>query len=74
MWWTDGWPMPWMLFGPMFMVAIVIICVGMVFLMMRGGPGHRDHAGRAIDILKERYARGEINQAEFEDRRRFLDA
>jgi uncharacterized membrane protein len=28
----------------------------------------------AIDILRERYARGEINQAEFEERRRLLEA
>ena len=35
--------------------------------------GHRSRRGRAIDILKERYARGGINQAEFEERRRFLE-
>ena len=29
---------------------------------------------RAVQILKERYARGEIDQAEFEKRRRFLEA
>jgi putative membrane protein len=33
-----------------------------------GGPG-----GRALEILKERYARGEITREEYEDRRRDLE-
>ena len=74
MWWTDYWPMPWMFFGPMLMIAIVSICVAAMFFATRSGKGLRDQRGRAIDILKERYARGEINQAEFEERRRFLEA
>jgi uncharacterized membrane protein len=39
--------------------------------MMRG---HRDGRGGAIEILKDRFARGEIDKAEFEERRRLLDA
>jgi putative membrane protein len=31
-------------------------------------------ADRAIEVLRERYARGEINKEEFEARRRDLDA
>jgi putative membrane protein len=73
MWWSDYWPGHWMLFGPMMMVIFVIICLAMMFFMMRGGMVHGSRSGRAIDILKERYARGEINQAEFEERRRFLE-
>lgn len=72
MWWSDYGPEPWMFFGPMFMMVMVLICLGMMFFMMRG---HRDgHADLAAQILKERFARGEIDKAEYEERRRLLDA
>ena len=74
MWWNDYWPMPWMLFGPIMMLVFAIICMTMMFFMMRGGMMRRHHGGHAIDLLKERYARGEINQVEFEERRRLLEA
>ena len=39
-----------------------------------GGPGFRGQwSGRsAIDILEERFARGEIDKAEFEEKRKLL--
>ena len=70
MWW-DYWPMPFY-FGPWFMILIVLLCMGMMMFMMRGHRHARD--GGALDILNERYARGEINQAEYEERRRVLRA
>ena len=75
MWWSDWWggygPAPWMFFGPLMMILFVAACVSVAYLVMcpyRAGSGH------AMDILKERYARGEIDQAEFEARRRLLQA
>jgi putative membrane protein len=68
MWW-DYWPMPFF-FGPLFMIVIIAVCLIMMALMMRS----RRHGstGNALDILRERYARGEIDQAEYEERRRVL--
>jgi putative membrane protein len=77
MWWSDWWggygAMPWMFFGPVMMIIFVAVCFAMMYFMMRGGMTHREGGSHAIDILKERYARGEINQAEFEERRRLLE-
>ena len=72
MWWNDYWPMPWMFFGPVIMIVFVIACMTMMFLMMRGGATRR--SGRPLEILSERYARGEINRTEFEEQRRVLEA
>jgi len=70
----DGW---WG-FGMMFMSLLFlgIIVVG-VLLVVRsfshGGPTpHRSDGDRALDILDERFARGEIDQQEYEERRRTL--
>jgi putative membrane protein len=73
MWWDTYWPMPWMLFGPATMIVFFVLCVAVMAFMMRGMMHHPRHGGGAIDILRERYARGEINQAEFEERRRLLE-
>jgi len=69
MWWWGG---SWMFFGPI----IFIFCIVMMFIMMGDGMFHRDdpRSNRALDILKERFARGEIDKAEFEERRRSLGA
>ena len=73
MWWlTDGWAhgwMPWMFFGPVMMLILLAVCIGVVLLVVRGAT--RSDA-RPLEILKARFARGEIDQAEFEARRRTL--
>ena len=73
MWWSDwfsfGWH--WMLFGPAMMLLFVAACISVGYLVMRAagrGPA------RPIDILRERFARGEIDGREFEERRRILGA
>jgi uncharacterized membrane protein len=45
-----------------------------MWFMMRGGMHKRLDGGHATEILKERFAKGEINQAEYEERLRILAA
>lgn len=74
MWWNDSWFAPWMYFGPVMMIVFIVICAAVMFVMMRACMGQHRSGDHALDILRERYARGEINQAEYEDRRRLLGA
>ena len=74
MWWNGYGSMPWLYFGPVMMLIFIVICVTMMWFMMRGGMRHRRHGNHALDILNERYARGEINQAEYQERRHVLGA
>lgn len=54
----------------------VLIVLGIVLLakwLFSGGPGGGRASGdRALEILKERYARGEIDKNEFEQKKRDL--
>ena len=63
--------MPWMFFGPLMMVVFFVACIAVLYLMARGVRRSPEGEG-ALGILKERFARGEIDQAEFEQRRRVL--
>jgi uncharacterized membrane protein len=60
-----------MFVGPLMMLAFVLLCFVLMRFMMRGHCARRDYA---VDILKERYARGEITKTEYEERRRLLEA
>jgi len=62
------------MFAPLMMMLMFIACMAMMFFMMRGGMMHRHPPRDAVDILKERYARGEISREEYESRRRDLAA
>jgi putative membrane protein len=72
--WGGGWYG--MIFGPLFMILFLAVLVAVVVLLVRWLGGYPPHqlppARTPLDILKERFARGEIDKAEFEDRRRVL--
>ena len=66
-----------MFFGPLMMIIFIAVVVALVVLVVRwlGGAGHAPTMppGKTpLDILKERFAKGEIDKEEFEERRRVL--
>lgn len=62
-------------FGGIFMILWwVLVIVGIValvkWMVSSSGAGTRNERGsKALDILKERYARGEIDEQEFQKRK-----
>jgi putative membrane protein len=62
--------------GPVFMLALwVLIVVGIIFFirfMVRAGRSGRWQENNVLEILKRRYARGEITKEEFEQKRKDL--
>ena len=79
MWGFDGFGMGWggmgigmLLFWGLIIAAIVILVRG--FGGRPAGNEPRLSEKKPLDILGERYARGEINKSEFEEKRRDLSA
>ncbi len=64
----------WGWFGGLMMMLLMIalIAVAAALVLRFLGHGVAPRSGRALDILNERFARGEIDKAEFEERRRAL--
>ena len=62
-------------FGWLFMIVFWALIIWVVLVLTKSvsgrGYGHRRHHEKtALDILKERYAKGEINKAEFEEKKK----
>lgn len=76
--WSGGWQ-GWF-FGPIMMIVFIAVAVVALVLLThwlgvtgRGAVNQAHATGRApLDILKERFAKGEIDNEEFEERRRVL--
>ena len=77
------WDGPWhgWFMGPLVMTLLLVALVFAVVLLVRwfrsrgenrSTGDHRDIAKSPLDILKERFARGEIDKNEYEERRRVL--
>ena len=78
MWGGSQWGGFGMVLGPIFMILIVVgIVAGIIYLLRlngMAGPASGSHAAhdRAMLLLKERYAKGEIDSTEFAERKKLL--
>ena len=76
MMWGGGWSG--MFLGPLMMFVVLAAVIVALVLLIRwiGGIGHQaalpSSVRPALRILEERFARGEIDKDEFEERRRIL--
>jgi len=69
MMWGFGWGFGWIF--PLFMLLLIIACI---LFMLRGPWGHShrsstDATGSALQILNERFAKGEIKREEYEEKK-----
>lgn len=73
----DGGMWSWLAWTALLLVLMAVIVIGAIFIIRspwnRSGSGRGSRKGAALDILKERFARGEIDRDEFEERRQLLD-
>ena len=61
--------------GIIFMfLMMVLVVVGIVAIVhyMNHGTGRQQSEGTALDLLEKRYAKGEIDKKEFEEKRTVL--
>lgn len=81
---SHPWDGPWhgWFMGPVMMAFVLVLVIAVVIVIIRwsrgdgqsqAGPHHGAPDRAPLDILKERFAKGEIDKEEFEERRRILD-
>lgn len=78
MWGSSQWGGFGMILGPIFMILILAGIVAAIVYLARlfgaTGPGANGHAeqDRSLALLRERYAKGEIDSEEFAERKKLL--
>lgn len=72
-WWWGVGMLHMLLYWGVLILAIALL-VKWLFGRRSGGPSARSPDKTALDILKERYARGEIGKDEFDQKKRDLGA
>lgn len=77
-WQSGGWGMmggfSWWWFMPIFMILFWGLVIWGIVALVRGPSGSRGSnsstADSALEVLKRRYARGEINKEEYEEKKK----
>ncbi|WP_070119560.1 SHOCT domain-containing protein [Bacillus marinisedimentorum] len=62
---TGGWFVP--------LLVVILIAVGIMYFMRNNDGNRKQNQSGSLDILKERYAKGEITEEEFERKKAKLD-
>lgn len=79
--WHPGWGWDHMLFGGLMMIAFWGAIIVLLVLLVRwlggaSGPNHPSSASASrrspLEILQERFAKGEIDKEDYEERRKLL--
>ncbi|MGE4424312.1 MAG: SHOCT domain-containing protein [Pseudodesulfovibrio sp.] len=78
--WGWGMNMMYSPFGGWFMILLMVVVVAVAVMIFRGSLGRNDtsahtptsHAETPLDILKRRYAAGEIDKEQYEEMKRDL--
>ena len=65
-WWGMG-------FGWLTGLVFLVVLIWLVIRTLNHDYYHRGHSSSAMDILKERYAKGEISKEEFEEKRQQIE-
>jgi|SoiMethySBSTD1v2_1073268.scaffolds.fasta_scaffold4617345_1 putative membrane protein len=77
-WWYGGGWGGGMFFGPLFMLGGPLLLIILVVVLVRWLSDSRDSPGRHLrtprEILDERLAKGEIERAEYEERKKLLSS
>lgn len=73
MWW-GAWGVGMLLFMVLFWVLVILGIVVLVRWAFGASGSRAGGGGRALEILKERYAKGELTREQYEAMRRDLEA
>ena len=60
----------WMIFWWILIIAVILIVIRVIMKSSMKQPGNQDES--ALEVLKRRYAKGEITKDEFEERKNDL--
>ena len=77
-WWygpMDGWGAGFGILGMIMMILFWVLIAWAIVALVRylfGSREDRERDNRPLEILKERYAKGEIDKKEFEERKKEL--
>ena len=69
----NGWGWGMAIFGWLFMALIITLVVWLIWSTTHQPPASNGHDGRALRLLDERYARGEIDRDEYLERKADLE-